>query len=32
MSSLEGLDIFYVQITRNRFVDWVRIYMNVNAY
>ena len=31
-SSLEGLDIFYVHITRNRFVDWVRIYMNINAY
>ena len=31
-SSLEGLDIFYVHITRNRFVDWARIYMNINAY
>ena len=31
-SSLEGLDIFYVHITWNRFVDWVRIYMNINAY
>ena len=31
-SSLEGLDIFYVHITRNRFVDWVRICMNISAY
>ena len=31
-SSLEGLDIFYVLITWTRFVDWVRIYMNINEY
>ena len=31
-SSPEGLDIFYVHITWNKFVDWVRIYMNINAY
>ena len=32
MSSLEGLDIFYVHITSNGFADWARIYMNINAY
>ena len=31
-SSLEGLDIFYMHITGTRFVDWVRIYMNVNEH
>ena len=31
-SSLEGQDIFYVHITWTRFVDWVRIFMNINEH
>ena len=31
-SSLEGLDVFYVHIILNRFVDRIGIYMNINAY